>query len=656
MGTWSTDAFGNDEACDWVYDLVVTEDLSAIEAAIDAVERGPDASAAVEALAAIETIARLRGHPGARSAYTERLDDWVLRTRLMPPEALMQRALAAIAHILGEDSELKELWDETPDAQAWIESVRALQSRLLAPPAPLEAAPEAHGDHIAALIRRAGTIRFAVPDVAPESPVGALYNAVMAADALSDAARVREIIGWIWQPVAQLGKPGIAWDLAVREAKTWANEGLLDEALAGLEAWRGAAVVAGPGQFEIRAAGLCVNGRDLDRARALRAVACAAAPDPSLWHLDAALLEARLGSVALAREILATHADAFDNEKLKPVVDFIQGILACRDHDPLALDLLTRASEEYLEKSETGSPASWSLFSICAGWWALALHQAGRSDDARALVSALRTILLQPYNLELLAELKQAGLLPPGAEAPPWPLPAQAHSVFQAGSRDTTDHGVFKTVQTRGVNALTQVEAYRRDFAGGSKRYPFLIGDADDLARLLDAIEPAADGGRATLEQARALDATAWLEQHSRKAKPRWPKDGPEPVKMVLSQFKGLPQILKPVMFIGLIELDDPCELFARMGYGDWNACPPPHVHAALHRHWRAQFGAEPIAISNDVVEYIVASPPQSRSEALDLARAHEAYCPDVVEQGVGSTGKLASSLLGAPYWYFWWD
>jgi hypothetical protein len=135
-----------------------------------------------------------------------------------------------------------------------------------------------------------------------------------------------------------------------------------------------------------------------------------------------------------------------------------------------------------------------------------------------------------------------------------------------------------------------------------------------------------------------------------------WPKQPVPAVKTPLIQFDPLHQTLKPEILIGLIELDDPAELFARIGYGDWNDCPAPHVHTALQAHWRQRFGAEPISVSGDIVECIVAQPPTEKPAAMALAREQHAYCYDIVEQGAGTTAKLASSLLAAKYWYFWWD
>jgi hypothetical protein len=128
------------------------------------------------------------------------------------------------------------------------------------------------------------------------------------------------------------------------------------------------------------------------------------------------------------------------------------------------------------------------------------------------------------------------------------------------------------------------------------------------------------------------------------------------PMKTPLIQFDVLSQKLKSELVIGLVELDHPSELFARIGYGDMNDCPAPHIHTALHAYWQQHYGAQPIAVSDDIVECVVANPPTEKAAALNLAREQHAYCYDIVEQGVGTTAKLGSSLLEARYWYFWWD
>lgn len=134
MGAWGTGVFDNDTACDWAYGLEGQGDLALIERTLDTVLAAAgeylDASDAEEALAAIETIARLQGHWGVRNSYTANVDAWVEKIKLQPPPALVQKAHAAIDRILGEDSELMELWDDSDSLDEWKRAVEELRSRV----------------------------------------------------------------------------------------------------------------------------------------------------------------------------------------------------------------------------------------------------------------------------------------------------------------------------------------------------------------------------------------------------------------------------------------------------------------------------------------------------------------------------------------------
>ncbi|HEX7690022.1 MAG TPA: DUF4259 domain-containing protein [Burkholderiaceae bacterium] len=143
MGTWSHDAFGNDEACDCALALARGRDLSAVEGALDDVAGFPpheylETPEATQALVAAEAVARLRGHPGERDACSKPVDDWVARTQLAASDALAARAVEAIERILGAASELADLWGDSPDDDArWRASMHALKVRLLAPARPV---------------------------------------------------------------------------------------------------------------------------------------------------------------------------------------------------------------------------------------------------------------------------------------------------------------------------------------------------------------------------------------------------------------------------------------------------------------------------------------------------------------------------------------
>ena len=134
MGTWSVEAFGNDDAADWVNELEDAEDIGPIEDAIDAVlsagEEYVEAPAASVAIAAIEVLARLGGNPGETNSYTEAADKWVASVQFKPPVELVDKAQAAIARILAGNSELAELWQESDEYDAWQASMDDLRARV----------------------------------------------------------------------------------------------------------------------------------------------------------------------------------------------------------------------------------------------------------------------------------------------------------------------------------------------------------------------------------------------------------------------------------------------------------------------------------------------------------------------------------------------
>lgn len=134
MGAWDHTTFGNDDACDWGGDLRSHEDLSFLEETLDrVVEVGGEyleAPESSEAIAAAEVIARLQGRFGTRDAYTKSVDEWVAAHRMAVPPELAQKARAALDRVLTRPSELLELWEESDDFQAWMDTVVELKSRI----------------------------------------------------------------------------------------------------------------------------------------------------------------------------------------------------------------------------------------------------------------------------------------------------------------------------------------------------------------------------------------------------------------------------------------------------------------------------------------------------------------------------------------------
>ena len=107
---------------------------------------------------------------------------------------------------------------------------------------------------------------------------------------------------------------------------------------------------------------------------------------------------------------------------------------------------------------------------------------------------------------------------------------------------------------------------------------------------------------------------------------------------------------------IGLVPASDFHEVPAHVRYGGWNECPPPENHVAMHKRWQDRYGARIASMTFDVIECTVERPPESREDAMVLAREQFIYCPDIVHQGVETVENLAATLRGSRTWYFWWD
>ncbi len=111
-----------------------------------------------------------------------------------------------------------------------------------------------------------------------------------------------------------------------------------------------------------------------------------------------------------------------------------------------------------------------------------------------------------------------------------------------------------------------------------------------------------------------------------------------------------------PKVYIGLAPTDDWTTIPAYLRWGGWNDCPAPEYHVAAMRAWRDRYSAELIGMNHDTINLRVAVKPQTREEALALARDQYIYCTDIIDQGFGSVSALAAALMANDWWYFWWD
>ncbi len=81
-------------------------------------------------MAACEVLARLKGKWGVPNAYSEELDKWIEAHPTPVPDNLKASADSAIERILGENSELPELWDEGGRNEDWHRAIDDLRQRI----------------------------------------------------------------------------------------------------------------------------------------------------------------------------------------------------------------------------------------------------------------------------------------------------------------------------------------------------------------------------------------------------------------------------------------------------------------------------------------------------------------------------------------------
>lgn len=71
-------------------------------------------------------------------------------------------------------------------------------------------------------------------------------------------------------------------------------------------------------------------------------------------------------------------------------------------------------------------------------------------------------------------------------------------------------------------------------------------------------------------------------------------------------------------------------------------------------RYWYEKYSAVPAVIGHDTLEFI--AKPVEKNDAMALAMEQYVLCPDIVDQGIGTVGALADTLMQSSVWFFWWD
>lgn len=207
--------------------------------------------------------------------------------------------------------------------------------------------------------------------------------------------------------------------------------------------------------------------------------------------------------------------------------------------------------------------------------------------------------------------------------------------------------------------------AYRQARVHGEKEgfLPMLVA-VDEL--LLECLEDS-DQVRAELLAAPLESGEEFLQKWLKEIKEELGEDEPDYWEQLMGEVsdgEGIDSFLSLRDFNGKktvpvvlaeIPIKNPWEVFAYLPFGGWNECPANEEHMAVAKYWFEKYGAIPALMTHDVLEYSLPAP-VSQERAMEVAWEQFTYCSDIVEQGVGTVGRLADGLAKSSYWYFWWD
>ncbi len=128
MGAWGHEPFDNDTAMDWSYDLEESSDLSVLTRSLQPAPGYLEADQGTELVAAAAVVAGAL-HPVVR--LPENIQNWLQRHATLEFASLKVPARAGIDRVLGADSELRELWEESEENfSAWQDCLQKLTVAL----------------------------------------------------------------------------------------------------------------------------------------------------------------------------------------------------------------------------------------------------------------------------------------------------------------------------------------------------------------------------------------------------------------------------------------------------------------------------------------------------------------------------------------------
>jgi hypothetical protein len=138
MGTWDVGPFDNDTAADWcgdLHDAAPAQRTALVRSALTAVlDNGDDyldSDLAVEAIAAAAIVASQLPR-GARITSPYAPDFLLEGGKLEVPDDLPALAVQALNRIVGDDSEWRELWEESDGYTSALAELQQIQTAVQA--------------------------------------------------------------------------------------------------------------------------------------------------------------------------------------------------------------------------------------------------------------------------------------------------------------------------------------------------------------------------------------------------------------------------------------------------------------------------------------------------------------------------------------------
>lgn len=73
-------------------------------------------------------------------------------------------------------------------------------------------------------------------------------------------------------------------------------------------------------------------------------------------------------------------------------------------------------------------------------------------------------------------------------------------------------------------------------------------------------------------------------------------------------------------------------------------------------RSWEDRFGARLVEAGHAEIRLLVDRPPRTLDHAQAVAAEHYAVADECSGRGLSTIPAIAASLIGSPFWSFWWD